>query len=93
MTERKVLGNGAHNVRRDEIARLRVDRTPIKALVARTRGMATAPMTIILTVSSRPEENHPDYGLAHIQGLPGNAVRWRLEAGTGTEQWIEGAFV
>ncbi len=92
MPERQVLDNGAHVVRRDEIARLRIDRTPLKALVARTQsGTARVPMTIILTASSRPED--PDYGFAYVQGQPGNTIRWRLRAGTDNERWIEGSFV
>lgn len=87
---RATLGNGAQSVRRDEIAELRIERTPIKALVSHTRGAAKIPMTIILTASNLPDANHPDYGLAYIQNQPGNTVRWRLVAGAGNERWIEG---
>jgi hypothetical protein len=90
---RETLKNGAHCVKRDEIAALRISKTPLVALVARRSGAVAVPMTIILTVSSSPEENHPDYGLAFIQGQPGSVIRWQLRVNTVSQRWIEGHLV
>lgn len=77
--ERRTLSNGAAVVPKDELGEVRISREPIRALIGRTKEAPKANMTIILTVQSRTDDEHPDpYGLGHIQGQPSNTVRWRL---------------
>lgn len=77
--KRQTLDNGASVVSEEELSELCIRHEPIRALIGRTREATKAPMTIVLTVRSRTDNDNPDpYGLGYVQHQPTNTVRWRL---------------